>query len=418
MREIYLDNHATTRVDSRVIEAMLPWMNDEFANAGSHTHGAGRRAAATVEQCTERILGLLGAPNHELVYTSGATESINLAIFGTFSHPKQTRRGLLVGLADHRAVLDCAKRLKTLECSGPKLSGQKLGDQSYSVDYIKVKDATSQQAGAIDLEAFQEALSDNVSMVSVILGNNEIGTLQNIEPLAQACRNVGALLHIDATQAIGKIDFRAADTQADFISFSAHKFYGPKGIGGLLVPKDKLRLRPQIIGGGQQNNLRSGTLNTPGIAGMCRALEVATEDLPIEAQRLRILRNRLWDRLFESIEGLGLNGPPIEARAIQTAQSPARSCENRLPGNLNVRFPKVEGQSLMLKVPQLALSSGSACSSSDPRPSHVLQAIGLNDEEARSSLRFGIGRFNTEEEIDEAADRIVAAYNELRLFVA
>jgi len=246
MQEIYLDNHATTRVDSRVIEAMIPWMNDEFANAGSHTHGSGRRAAAMVEQCTEQILGLLGAPNHELVFTSGATESINLAIFGTFSHPKQPRRSLLVGLADHRAVLDCAKRLKTLE-----FGDQKLGNQSFSVGYLKVEDATSQQAGAIDLEALQEALNENVAMVSVILGNNEIGTLQNIEPLAKACHNVGALLHIDATQAIGKIDFRVEETQADFVSFSAHKFYGPKGIGGLLVPKERLRLRPQIIGGGQ-----------------------------------------------------------------------------------------------------------------------------------------------------------------------
>ena len=413
MQEIYLDNHATTRVDSRVIEAMIPWMNDEFANAGSHTHGSGRRAAAMVEQCTEQILGLLGAPNHELVFTSGATESINLAIFGTFSHPKQPRRSLLVGLADHRAVLDCAKRLKTLE-----FGDQKLGNQSFSVGYLKVEDATSQQAGAIDLEALQEALNENVAMVSVILGNNEIGTLQNIEPLAKACHNVGALLHIDATQTIGKIDFRIEETQADFVSFSAHKFYGPKGIGGLLVPKERLRLRPQIIGGGQQNNLRSGTLNTPGIAGMCRALEIAAEEQPFEAQRLRMLRKRLWDRFSESIEGLGLNGPPIEAGLPQIAQSPVRTWEYRLPGNLNVRFPKVEGQSLMLKVPQLALSSGSACSSADPRPSHVLQAIGLTDEEARSSLRFGIGRFNTAEEIDEAADRIVAAYHELRLFVA
>ena len=413
MQEIYLDNQATTRVDSRVIEAMIPWMNDEFANAGSQTHGSGRRAAAMVEQCTERVLAMLGATNHDLVFTSGATESVNLAIFGTFSHPKQSRRSLLVGSADHRAVLDCAKRLKTLE-----FSGQSCGGQSFSVGYLKVADATSEQAGAIDLESFQEALNEDVAMVSVILGNNEIGTLQSIAPLAKACHSVGALLHIDATQAIGKVGFSAVETQADFVSFSAHKFYGPKGIGGLLVPRERLRLRPQIIGGGQQNNLRSGTLNTPGIAGMCRALEVAIEELPVEAQRLRSFRKRLWDRFSESIEGIGLNGPPMDAGPIETSQSPLRSWENRLPGNLNVRFPKVEGQSLMLKVPQLALSSGSACSSSDPRPSHVLQAIGLRDEEARSSLRFGIGRFNTAEEIDEAADRIVAAYHELRLFVA
>jgi len=409
MQEIYLDNHATTRVDPRVIEAMVPWMSQEYGNAGSHTHEPGRRAAAMVEESTQRILRLLGAENHDLVITSGATESIHLALFGTMTHPKLSRRGVLIGQADHRAVLDCGKRLALL---------------GFTVRYLPVETEVESEIGAVRLSELEKSLDDQVGLVSVILGNNEIGTLQQVAPLARACHRAGALLHIDATQAVGKIPLDVDRSEADFVSFSAHKFYGPKGVGGLLVPKSRLRLVPQIVGGGQQNNLRSGTLNTTGILGMSVALQIAVDEMDLERERVEGLRRELWELLRSEIEGLELNGPTFLRSDLKNSKedfdvsSRETVVDTRLPGNLNVRFPGVEGQAIMLRVPELALSSGSACSSADPRPSHVLQAIGLSEDAARSSLRFGIGRFNTAAEIEAAAKRIVGAYRELRAFIA
>ncbi|MFZ4080767.1 MAG: cysteine desulfurase family protein [Pirellula sp.] len=400
--EIYLDNHATTAVDPRVVEAMLPAMLSEYANAGSITHQPGRRAAQRIQEHKEQMLYLLGAQHAELIFTSGATESINLALFGIALHPRQKRRSVLVGTIDHKAVLDCAR----------KLSKQGLNVQT--IDLVENRSADLLPCvGIYDLEALGKQLNDDVAIVSLILGNNEIGSLQDMRPIADLCHQHGAMLHLDATQAIGKIPFDAQAVGADLVSFSAHKFYGPKGVGGLLICNDTIQLSPVIVGGGQQNNLRSGTLNTAGIVGMARALEISVAQLDAELPMVYSLRDRLWQKLKTRIDGLKLNGPdwktlpPSDPTVLQ-----------RLPGNLNVRFPNVDGQSLMLKVPSLAVSSGSACTSAEPAPSHVLIGIGLSQDQARSSLRFGIGRFNTETQIDQAADRIVSAYAELLHFVA
>ena len=400
--EIYLDNHATTAVDPRVVEAMLPTMLSEYANAGSITHQPGRRAAQRIQEHKEQMLYLLGAQHAELIFTSGATESINLALFGIALHPRQKRRTVLVGKIDHTAVLDCARKLS------------KQGWNVQTIDLVENQTADPLPCvGIYDLEALGEQLTDDVAIVSLILGNNEIGSLQDMRPIAELCHQHGAILHLDATQAIGKIPFDAQAVGADLVSFSAHKFYGPKGVGGLLICNDTIQLSPVIVGGGQQNNLRSGTLNTAGIVGMARALEISVAQLDVELPMIYSLRDRLWQKLKTRIDGLKLNGPdwktlpPSDPTVLQ-----------RLPGNLNVRFPNVDGQSLMLKVPSLAVSSGSACTSAEPAPSHVLIGIGLSQDQARSSLRFGIGRFNTETEIDQAADRIVSAYAELLHFVA
>ena len=389
---IYLDNQATTAVDPRVVDAMIPMMIDQYANAGSITHEPGRRVALIIEHAKEQMLDLLGASQGELIFTSGATESINLALAGVCLHPRQKRSRLLIGSIDHRAALDCAKR---------------IGKSNFIVEYLQ-----STSTGAYLADVLQEQLSENVALVSLILGNNEIGTLQDMRPIADLCHAQGAMLHLDATQTVGKVPFDARLTGADLISFSAHKFYGPKGVGGLLICNDQLKLTPLIVGGGQQNNLRSGTLNTAGIVGMAKALEVAVADLTSELPSIHQLRQRLWDKLRFGIEGVHLNGPSWPHDLIQ----PSVWLE-RLPGNLNVQFPKVDGQSLMLKVPSLALSSGSACSSAEPHPSHVLLGIGLGEDQARCSLRFGIGRFNTAAQIDIAADLIIAAYEELVHFV-
>lgn len=399
-QEIYLDNHATTAVDPRVVDAMIPLMIDQYANAGSITHEPGRRVACIIEQAKDQMLDLLGAPQAELVITSGATESINLALTGFCLHPRQMRRSLIVGSIDHRAVLDCAKKLS------------RAGLIIHSLLVETSDHAQTTATGVYDIESLKELLSEDVALVSLILGNNEIGTLQEIRSLADLCHAQGAVLHLDATQAVGKIPFDASSTGADLISFSAHKFYGPKGVGGLLICNDQLKLTPLIVGGGQQNNLRSGTLNTAGIVGMAKALEISAADLPSELPNIYKLRQRLWDKLRSGIEGLQLNGPSWPRDLDQQTVG-----LERLPGNLNVQFPNVDGQSLMLKVPSLALSSGSACSSAEPHPSHVLLGIGLGEDQARCSLRFGIGRFNTESQIDIAADKIIAAYRELIHFV-
>jgi len=400
--EIYLDNHATTAVDPRVVDAMLPLMHTQYANAGSITHESGRRVARIIQGCKDRILELLGARQAELVFTSGATESINLALFGFCLHPRQRRRSVLIGPLEHRAVVDCARKLSKQAFRVERLDAI----SGFANDQIS-------SVGACSIDSLRQSLTEDVAIVTLILGNNEIGTLQDMRQVAQMCRDQGALLHLDATQSVGKIPFDAESIGADLVSFSAHKFYGPKGVGGLLICNPEIQITPNIIGGGQQNNLRSGTLNTAGIVGMTRALEVAVEEMPVELPRIFSLRNQLWHRLRSGISGLLLNG------SYWPDQLPVDPYElGRLPGNLNVQFPKVDGQSLMLKIPNLAVSSGSACTSAEPHPSHVLTGIGLSEDQARCSLRFGIGRFNTESQVELAADWIVDAYTELLRFVA
>ena len=404
MDEIYLDNHATTRTDPRVVDGMLPWMLDEYANSGSSTHAPGRRVAAKLDECRANIAQNLGAEPDGIVFTSGATESVNLAIFGVALHPRQKRRKIVSVVTEHRAVLDPMKRLERL---------------GFEVIRLGVETQDPATIGMLKIDEIEQAIDRDTALVSIMLGNNEIGTLQSFSAISTICQKHGAILHTDATQAVGKVPVDIVEIGADLLSFSSHKFYGPKGIGGLVMHPQSMSIPilPQILGGGQQQNLRSGTLNSVGIVGTELALRIAIEGMVEESARVASLRELLWSELKKRIQGLDLNGPQLESRSLgshtTTILNPAR-----LPGNLNVCFPKVDGQSLMLRIPQLALSSGSACTSAEPLPSHVLMAIGRSEDEARGSLRFGIGRFNTESEILRAAEVLGGAYEELSRFVA
>ncbi|MCC6508500.1 MAG: cysteine desulfurase [Pirellulaceae bacterium] len=389
---IYLDNHATTAVDPRVVSAMLPLMTEHYANAGSVTHESGRLVAEQVVQATYSLASHLGAASDELVLTSGATESNNLALFGFALHPRQLRRKIISCVTEHRAILDPLQR---------------LAQQGFEVVLLPVKQQGQSDAGLIDLNQLAQAIDHQTALVTIMLANNEIGAIQPLREIAALCARFEVALHTDATQAIGRMAVDVRDLNVDMLSFSAHKFYGPKGVGGLVVRRahQRIRLTPQIVGGGQQGNRRSGTLNAPAIVAMARALELCAEEAEIERPRIELLRDRLYARLQAGIDGLTLNGPDLTQSAW------------RLGGNLNCGFWPVEGQSLMLAVPELAVSSGSACTSAEPRPSHVLQALGMLDDMARSSLRFGVGRFTTESEIDQAAAWLIQASRSLRQLV-
>jgi len=400
---IYLDHHATTPLDPDVLAAMLPMLTDHFANAGSVTHEAGRAVAEQLDRARHELALLMGSADDELVITSGATESNNLALFGACLHPRQKRRKIVSLISEHKAVLDPLRRLELM---------------GFEVVLLPVSDRTSETPGRVDLERVRSAIDDNTAIVSVMLANNEIGTIQPLREIADLCHARGSILHSDATQAFGRMPVNVDFLDVDLVSFSAHKFYGPKGVGGLYVRSRgrRVKLQGQIVGGGQQQNLRAGTLNSAGLAGMTTALKKcyqlnAWRDHPTEIgeeqTRIAGLRNRLYAALQAGLSQIQLNGPKLQA--------PERPGSwRRLAGNLNLCFYPIEGQSLMLEIPGLAMSSGSACTSADPRPSHVLEAIGLSVEESRSSLRFGIGRFNTEHEIDAAAELLVAAAHKLR----
>ncbi len=383
---IYLDNHSTTRVDPRVVEAMLPTFDVHYANAGSITHEMGIEAAHLVQDAADTIGNAIGALPRELVFTSGATESNNLAIFG-YCLRRFTSGHIISVATEHKAIID---PLKKLERSG------------FEVTYLPVKnhlDPNTAEQGLIDLNQFEDAIRENTIFATVMLANNEIGVIQPIALIAEICQKRGIVLHSDATQAVGQIAVDVDALGVDLLSFSAHKFYGPKGIGGLYVRQRgrRIRLVSLIDGGGQQHGLRSGTLNVPGIVGMAKALEIAIQEINRGSLAVRgTLRDRLYDGLCRVFGELPINGVDWRASA------PLR----RLPGNLNCQFPGYEGQSLMLGAPDLAVSSGSACTAANPEPSHVLQALGLTVEQARSSIRFGIGRFNSEEEIDRAVQML------------
>ena len=392
---IYLDNQASTRMDPAVIEAMLPMMDLHYANPGSTTHRAGRMVGELVDDAVQRIAAFFNADRDEIVVTSGATESNNLALFGVAMHPKQKRRSIVSLVTEHRALLDPLARLEK---------------QGFEIIRLPVLQNGHPESGRVELDRLANSLSDNTALVSIMLANNEIGTVQPMREIAELCRRFEIPLHTDASQAVGRIPVDVQALGVDLLSFSAHKFYGPKGIGGLIVRQfpTPVVLQPQILGGGQQWNLRSGTLNSTGIIGMAKALDLCGQGMDSEMAIQEELRNSLWLLLNERIAGLCLNGPSLGDRNKMT----------RLSNNLNVCFPKVDGQSIMLALPDLAVSSGSACTSAEPHPSHVLLGIGLSIDQARSSLRFGLGRFTTSSEIQTAADWLSEAYAKLAVFAA
>ncbi len=384
---IYLDTHSTTRLDPRVLESMLPWLTDHYGNAGSVTHDMGREARAAVDGARETFARAIGATAREIVFTSGATESNNLALLGTAARRDKDRGHVITVATEHHAVLD---PIEHLERTG------------FAVTRLPVAPGT----GILSLDALEAAFHSDTFLVSVMLANNEIGVVQDIPAIAERVHARGAVLHVDCAQAIGRLPVEVDALGADLASFSAHKFHGPKGVGCLYVRRREriARVDPLVYGGGQERGMRSGTLDVPGIVGMAEAARLAVENLPEEPARLRGLRDRLWTLLTEGVPGIAINGPPLDDAA------------HRLVNNLNVRIPGVDGQSLLatLAGDGLAVSSGSACSAENPRPSHVLQAIGLDDDQARASLRFGLSRFTTPEEIETAAAAVAAGVGRLR----
>ncbi|MEZ6137459.1 MAG: cysteine desulfurase family protein [Pirellulaceae bacterium] len=391
---IYLDHHATTPLDPRALEAMLPLLGEHYANPGSIAHAAGRRVAEMTGDATARLAALLGAEADELVITSGATESNNLALFGVCLHPRQKRRRVVSVVSEHRAILDPLKRLAQV---------------GFDVTLAPVHSNDSPLAGQVDMEQLAEAITPETALVSVMLANNEIGVIQPLRQIAELCRANGCLLHTDATQAVGRLPVNVDTVDVDLLSFSAHKFYGPKGVGGLYVRRRgrRIKLLAQIVGGGQQQNFRSGTLNSAGIVGMAAALTSTLEGLVDDTVRIQRQRDRLFQLLQQGLDFVLLNGPPLHGQ-----DNP------RLSGNLNCSFFPLEGQSLMLATPDLAVSSGSACTTAEPMASHVLRSLGLSEEISRSSLRFGVGRYNTDREIEQAAQWLIAAATDLGKFLA
>jgi cysteine desulfurase len=386
---IYLDNHATTRVDPRVVQAMLPHFTEGYGNPGSVSHAWGWEAKEAVDAARESIARSIGAAPREIVFTSGATESNNLALRGMAERVRRRGNHLVSVTTEHKSVLDPLDRLSR---------------RAFELTLLDVTPAGGPRAGLLDVDRLAAALRDDTLLVSVMLANNEIGVVQPLAQIGRLCRQRGIALHCDATQAVGKLPLDVEDLQVDLLSFTAHKMYGPKGVGALYVRRSGggVRLQPQIDGGGQEGGLRSGTLNVPGIVGLAKALELCLEELPTEAERQRSLRARLWTGLSAAVDEVWLNGPALEPP------------EWRLPGNLNVSFGGVDGEALMMSMKTVAVSSGSACTSANPEPSHVLRALGLSEDLTRASLRFGLGRFNTPDEIELAIAAVGEAVDRLR----
>jgi len=376
---VYMDNNATTPLDPRVLEAMMPYLTTEFGNAASRSHSFGWKAEEAVDLAREQIAALIGGNEKEIVFTSGATESINLALKGAAEFYKEKGNHLITVRTEHKATLDTMKRLER---------------QGYEVTYL-----ATDKDGRIGAQQLREAMTGKTILVSVMLANNEIGTVQPIAELGEVTREKGVLFHVDAVQGVGKVPFDVEKMKVDLASVSAHKIYGPKGIGALWVRrKPRVRIAPIIDGGGHERGMRSGTLNVPGIVGFGKAAELAQQLMPEESKRTYQLRKRLQDYLFSHLDHLELNGHPTE----------------RLPGNLNVSFAYVEGEALMMAIKNVAVSSGSASTSASLEPSYVLRACGVSEELAHTSIRFGIGRFNTEEEVDYVGKYVVDQVKKLR----
>jgi len=375
-QSVYLDHHATTPVDRRVLDAMLPYFSEHFGNAGSGNHPWGWKARDAVENARRQVAALIGTSSREVVFTSGATESNNLAIQGVAAHADERRRHLVVSAIEHKSVLEPAE---TLAQDGWRVSRVPVGPD-----------------GLVDLEALDAVLTPETILVSVMAANNEIGVVQPIADISAMCRSAGALLHVDAAQAVGRIPVDVDAMGIDLLSLTAHKMYGPKGCGALFVRK-RTPIAPLIIGGGQERGLRSGTLNVPGSVGLGAACEICAGEMADEAVRLARLRDRLLEGLTRGLSAVTVNG----------------SMTHRLPNNLHVGFPGVDGAALVIGIGDIAVSTGAACSSGSEAPSHVLQALG-GDAARHASIRFGLGRTTSEGDIDYAIERFVAVVGHLQ----
>ena len=377
---IYMDNHATTPVDPRVFEAMRPYLTNVFGNSASRNHSFGWEAEEAVEKARKQVASLIGATSKEIVFTSGATESDNLALKGVAEMYAEKGNHIITAATEHKAILDTCKRL------------EKHGTR---VTYLPV-----QQNGLVDLDQLRGVITDKTVLISIMHANNEIGVLQPIREIGRIARERGVLLHTDGTQAVGKVPVNVLDDNIDLMSISAHKMYGPKGVGALYVRRrnPRVQLTAQMDGGGHERGMRSGTLNVPGIVGLGEACALAQVEMPAESKRLAFLRDKLKERLLNSLDEVYING----------------TLEHRLPNNLNISFAYVEGESLLMGINEIAVSSGSACTSATLEPSYVLKALGAGDDLAHSSIRFGLGRFNTEEEVDYVAGKVIEVVKKLR----
>lgn len=377
---IYMDNNSTTRTDPRVVEAMIPFFTEEYGNAASRSHPFGWHAEKAVDDARDQIAKIIGATGKEIIFTSGATESTNLALKGVAAMYKKKGNHFITQVTEHKATLDTCKRLERDGCS---------------VTYLP-----TDNFGRVTGEQVRNALTDKTICVSIMAANNEIGTAQPLADIGKVCKEKGVLFHTDAVQAVGKLPLDVQAMGIDLLSLTAHKMYGPKGIGALFVRKKdpRVRLEPMIDGGGHERGMRSGTLPVPLIVGFGKAAEIARSEMADETARTFALRERLRTRIQDRLPESYLNGHPTE----------------RLPGNLNLSFAYVEGEGLMMGIKDVAVSSGSACTSASLEPSYVLRALGVGDELAHSSIRFGIGRFTTQEEVDYVADLVVREVSRLR----
>ncbi|NOJ98304.1 IscS subfamily cysteine desulfurase [Corallococcus coralloides] len=426
---IYMDNHATTPLDPRVLEAMLPYLREDFGNAASRNHAFGWKAEAAVEKARRQVAELIGASEKEIVFTSGATESDNLAIKGVIEFYKSKGDHIITLKTEHKAVLDTCKRLERVrqerldelkllrlgQLAGRDVTPEEVpelaaklnldADETYKkwaemptggarVTYLDVE-----KDGRVSLEKLAAAMTPKTVLVSIMFANNEIGVVQPVAEIGKLCREKGVLFHCDAVQGVGKVPFDVEKMNVDLASISAHKMYGPKGVGALYVRrKPRVRIAPMVDGGGHERGMRSGTLNVASIVGFGAAAEVARQDLPEEAARLFRLRERLRTGIMEQLDMVTVNG----------------SLEHRMPGSLNISFSYVEGEALMMSIKDVAVSSGSACTSASLEPSYVLRALGVEEDMAHSSIRFGLGRFNTEEEVDFVIRLVVDKVRKLR----
>jgi len=377
---IYMDYHATTPMDPRVFDAIKPYFMETFGNAASRNHSFGWQAEEAVEKSRKQIADLIGATPKEIVFTSGATESNNLALKGVAEMYAEKGNHIITAATEHKAVLDTCKRLEK---------------HGIRVTYLPV-----QSNGLIDLEMLKDAITDKTILVSIMYANNEIGVLQNMTEIGKIAKAKGVLVHSDATQAVGKVPVNVIKDNIDLMSMSGHKIYGPKGVGALYVRRKspRVQITAQMDGGGHERGMRSGTLNVPGIVGLGEACALCQAEMPEESKRMAFLRDKLRSKLEAQLDEVYVNG----------------TTEHRVPNNLNISFAYVEGESLLMGINDIAVSSGSACTSATLEPSYVLKALGAGDDLAHSSIRFGLGRFNTEEEVDYVADKVIDVVKKLR----